>query len=355
MPHLLQARPLLACCILGLAACSQGDQAAPAKQQAQRLQNNEIQAGSTAAAAGSTRDAIIFRGICDGSAAVSLGGTAILVACDELNTLFAFDQGGGKPTARKELAALLNLETSDEIDIEAATVSGERIWWLGSHGLDSGGKDAPNRRMLFATNVPSPDLEDLQLITPPLDLTDILLNSAEVAQVLTDSARKRPPKEGGVSIEGLATSADGGLLVGFRSPLTAADGMSGKALLVNLLPVGDSFEVQQAYLLDLEDRGVRGIVNDSSGYLIIAGRVASGGKYALFRWKGDSTPAQQTMPLDGLNAESVLDLGNHWLILSDDGKVMHTAGEQRCDRIRRKDKRGETHPDVFFRARLIPK
>ena len=360
MPGLFQLkslRPLLACGLLGLTACSQGDQADPAKPHSvstaadATLESNDQQGNG---------HSIIFRGICDGSAAVNLGDDTLLVAYDELNTLFAFDKSGGLPSARADLAAVLDLESSDEIDIEAATVASGRIWWLGSHGLDSGGNEAPNRRMLFATNIPSRDLRDLRLLAGPVDLTDSLLHSAEVAQLLTTSVRKRPPKEGGISIEGLATSADGGLLAGFRSPLSDVDGMSGKALLVNILPRGDTFEVQQAFLLDLGDRGVRAIINDGSNYLIIAGNVASGGRFALYRWSGGDSPAQHILRLDGLNAEGLVDLGSHWLVTSDDGKMQRTVDEsdddrQRCDRIRQQHRLGETHPGVFFRATMIPK
>jgi len=363
MPCLFQFKlllPLLAC---GLVACSQGDEADPGKQHVPEQRHTGGPADDAAIEASGQQgsgDAIIFRGICDGSAVVNFGGDTILVANDELNTLFAFAKSGGMPSARADLAALLHLETRDEIDIEAATVSGERIWWLGSHGLDSSGKDTPNRRLLFATNVPSQDLGDLQLVAGPVDLTDILLSSAEVAQVLTATARKRPPKEGGISIEGLAASTHGGLLLGFRSPLSDADGMSGKALLVNISPKGDTFEVERVRLLDLGDRGVREIVNDGSGYLIIAGHVASGGKFALYAWSGDAPPSQQTMSLKGLNAEGLVDLDSHWLVLSDDGKVKREDdeaddGKQRCDRIGKKNRLGEAHPSVFFRARMIPK
>ncbi|MCH8012256.1 MAG: DUF3616 domain-containing protein [Candidatus Marinimicrobia bacterium] len=307
----------------------------------------------------SSEDLITFKGICDGSAAVKLEDETILVAYDELNTLFAFATSGGMPTYRFDLTKMLNLKTSDEIDIEAATVSGERIWWIGSHSLDKDGKDAPNRRMLFATNVPSPDLSDMKIVAGPLDLTYVLLTSTEVAKVLTVSARQQPPKKGGVSIEGLAESADGGLLVGFRSPLSGANGVTGKALVVNLLPKGDTFEVQSVSLLDLGNRGVRDIVNDGTGYMIVAGPVGSGGKFALYAWNG-ADPQKQTMSLEGLNAEGILDLGSHWLILSDDGKIKRVDyeaddGDRTCDNIRKKNSKGEAHPNVFFRATMIPK
>lgn len=149
-------------------------------------------------------------------------------------------------------------------------------------------------------------------------------------------------------------------MLGFRSPLSGDDGMSRKALLVDISPRGDTFEVQRARLLDLGDRGVRAIVNDGSGYLITAGRAGSGGKFALYAWSGDAVPAQQAMSLEGLNAEGLVDMDGHWLVLSDDGTMKREDdeaddGKQRCDRIRQKNPLGEAHPGVFFRARMIPK
>ena len=305
------------------------------------------------------QDSIIFKGICDGSAAVKLGDGSILVAYDELNTLYTYSISGGIPIASIDLSNILNLKTKNEIDIEAGTVSGDRIWWIGSHSSDKKGKHAPNRHMLFATNIPSADLSDLLLVNEPVDLTDIVLKSIDMANVLTEKARKRLPKEGGLNIEGLSSGSDGVILVGFRSPLSGADGMSGNALILSLLPTGRTFEVGKLSELDLENRGVRDIVKDGPGYVIVAGPVATEGKFALYTWNGNNA-LHKTKSLDDLNAEGILDLGRQWLILSDDGKVKRaddgaSDGMRTCDKIRSKNSPGETHPSVFFRAKIIPK
>lgn len=328
---------------------------------------------SSAAQSGSETKEIIFKGICDGSAAVKLKGDKILVAYDEENALFVFDTSGGMPTAHKDLQDL-NLKTFDtekpgrESDIEAAAVAGERIWWLGSHSRSKKGKKRPNRRMLFATNIPSPDLKDLKIVEGPLDLKDVLEKSDELELFFTiltkedeekekweeKSAWKQAPLKGGVSIEGLATSADGGLLLGFRSPLSGKTGMSGKALVVKLMPEGNTFKVEKTFLLDLGDRGVRDLVNDGAGYMILAGPVERKKDFALYAWNG-SDPPKQIGKLAGLNAEALVDLGNQWLILSDDGKVerSYDGGVLICDEIR--EEKGKDHPSVYFRAQMIPK
>ncbi|MEA1888815.1 MAG: DUF3616 domain-containing protein, partial [Pseudomonadota bacterium] len=258
-----------------------------------------------------------------------------------------------------DLAPILNLKSSYEMDIEAATVSGKQIWWTGSHSLDKNGVAAPYRHMFFATNIPSADLSDLRIVTRPVDLTAVLLKSEKVAKVLTENARNRLSKQGGINIEGLAATADGGVLVGFRSPLNGANGTSGNALVVKLFPVQGMFEVQQAYLVDLGDRGIRDIVNYANGYMIIAGPVASAGEFALYTWDGNSRP-EQLMKLSELNAEGIVDLDSYWLVLSDDGKVMRaddeaSDGYRTCDRIRSKNSSGGEHPSVFFHARRISK
>ena len=122
-----------------------------------------------------------------------LDDATLLVAYDELNALFAFPLSGGQYTARLDLEELLDLPSSAEIDIEAATRAGDRIWWLGSHGPDRDARDAPNRRVLFATAVPSPDLQELDIIVPPQDRTDVLLVSPAVRAVLNKTVRKRAP------------------------------------------------------------------------------------------------------------------------------------------------------------------
>lgn len=302
----------------------------------------------------------VFRGVCDGSAAVMLDDATLLVAYDELNALFAFPLSGGQYTARLDLEELLDLPSSAEIDIEAAARAGDRIWWLGSHGPDSDARDAPNRRLLFATTVPSPDLQDLEIMVPPQDLTDVLLDSPAVRAVLNKAVRKRAPKAGGVNIEGLAATPEGGLLLGFRSPLSAAKGLKGKAMLVSLLPDGDRFSVQSISRLDLGDRGVRDLASDGDGYVLIAGSVKSGGEFALYAWDGFSKRAEALQPIADLHAEALVDVDGHWLLLSDDGKQSRADSESsdgfsRCDSIRERARAGGQHPGVFFRGRLVAK
>lgn len=301
------------------------------------------------------RKEVVFKGICDGSAAVRLTSDTILVAYDEQNVLFTFSISGGTPIARKKLGPLLGLSSPKEIDLEGGAVAENHIWWIGSHGLDSKGRVAPNRRLLFATNIPSPDLQDIKLVKRPIDLFPVLLRSNLLSNVLTKEVQKRLPKEGGINVEGIASLPDGGLLIGFRSPLSAER----KALLVSLMPQEDTFKVDAANWLDLSGRGVRDVIKSNSGYSILAGPMDAVGGFAIYSWS-PRTPPRHLSDLVGLNAESLIDLGNEWLVLSDDGKTKRKDpeakdGDRACDNIRKKNSQGETHPNVYFRARRIPK
>jgi hypothetical protein len=305
------------------------------------------------ATVGETR---VFRGICDGSAAVELGQDTILVAYDEENALYAYRESGGQALARADLSGLLDLTLSEEIDIEAAALASDRIWWIGSHGLDGSGAIAPNRRMLFATNIPSPSLDDLAVVSGPLDLLEVLMQSSAIAEFLDDTVRRRHPKQGGINIEGLAVDGDGSLLVGFRSPLEKDTGL---ALVVRLSPTGNSLAVLDKYLVNLGKRGIRDMTSHGTGFAVLSGPAGDEGDFALYTWAPPGSPALLAN-LSGLNAEAVLDQGSHWLILSDDGKVQRTdseakKGRRQCDKIRRKNLLGQNHPGVYFRAQRLEK
>jgi len=277
-----------------------------------------------------------FQGICDGSAAVKIAADTILVAYDESTSLFAFKFTGGTATARRDLNDLLDLKSAAELDIEAATLDDNRIWWLGSHSRDGKGRYAANRHLL----------------------TEILVKSEITKAALPVSAYSLPAKAGGINIEGIAAGSNGQLVIGFRSPLSGDGGLSGEALLVSILPAGDSVEITRLDRLKLGDRGIRDIVrNDGTGFMIIAGAVNTGKPSALYEWNGIEPP-QLIQDLDTLNPEGLVNIAKQWLILSDDGKVQRADSEasdgmRSCDRIRSKNRLGEAHPGVFFRAQMI--
>jgi hypothetical protein len=97
--------------------------------------------------------------------------------------------------------------------------------------------------------------------------------------------------EGGLNIEAMEFSPDGGLLVGFRGPLLA-----GRALIARLENPAEMFEAgapprvsPELIALDLDGSGLRGMawLPALAGYLLISGPVArQRGPFRLWFWKG---------------------------------------------------------------------
>ena len=292
---------------------------------------------------------IEFRGICDGSAAVALDDQTLLVAYDESNRLYSVLTSGDAVARSKKLKKELGLTAKGEMDLEGAARDGDRIWWIGSHGTNKSGEPRENRRALFATNVPSADLKDLKPVDGPADLLPVLTANAELAEILTAEILAKPPKQGGLNIEGLAVHPDGGLLLGLRAPLTGTWGVSGKALLVHIQQDGGDWQVRGVHRLDLVGRGVRDLARDGDDILILAGAVDEESPFALYRWDGAGTPTEiDATALQGIRPEALVQVGAQWLALSDDGKL-EREGET-CDKIREEDKDDRR---VFFRGRAF--
>lgn len=299
-------------------------------------------------ACGDKKDATavrIYQGICDGSAAVRLGRNKLLVAYDELNSLYVFDPAGSKIEQTISLTDVLQLSDDQELDLEAAVVQDDGIWWIGSHGRDSNADFALNRHALFKTSVPAHD--GMSLKSGPFDLGNI------IADVVDQSALQLAPKKGGVNVEGMSVTTTGDLLIALRSPLS--DGLEGYATILQIAMHDDSFELVDTHQLALADRGIRDIVISDDGYLLIAGEVKSGGTFTIYRWQLGGELAEVLTVPDNFNAEALVDMGSYWLLLSDDGKIKRADSEAAdgtriCDNIVRKNSFGHAHKEVYFRG-----
>ncbi len=118
-----------------------------------------------------------YYGACDGSAAIRIDDNTQLVANDETNLLNSYAIWGGHPVSIVDLNNMLVFKKPREIDIEAVAISGNRLWWAGSHGRNNNSKKRSNRRKLFATNIPNRNLDDLVITDGPYDLMDALQNT----------------------------------------------------------------------------------------------------------------------------------------------------------------------------------
>lgn len=133
------------------------------------------------------------------------------------------------------------------------------------------------------------------LTTPPYNtlLQDLIAETNFEPLALATASEKPPEDPVGLNIEGLAATADGHLLIGFRNPRP-----SGKTVIV---PIENPREVidksakplfGDAILLDLGRRGIRSIEFIGGRYVIVAGPFddgtegGAGSDFALFTWLG---------------------------------------------------------------------
>ena len=271
----------------------------------------------------------VYHGLCDASAAVALDALHFVVASDEDNTLHIYRRGVPDAVATLPLQGFLG--TDKESDLEGAARIGNRIYWIASHGRNASGKLRADRYRFFATDI------DTGASTPGLkpagsssaSLLEQMLSATALKPLrLDEAARRAPEAEGGLNIEGLADTPEGGLLIGLRNPLHG-----GKALVLPLrnpaeVLAGRPADFGAALLLDLQRRGVRSIERAGSGYLVVAGPTADSGSFALYRWsgRGDEAPLLLPQRFDALRPEALFVWPDGTVqLLSDDGGV-ETAG-----------------------------
>jgi hypothetical protein len=304
-----------------------------------------------------TSGVLAFAGAADVSAAVAIDAESIAVADNEDSVLRIYAVTGGPPKATFDMTAFLSLDSAfPQSDIEAAARVGDRIYWMGSHGRNKDGKFRPNRCRFFATEIQRDDkVVSLKPVGRPYTtlLSQLvgakslkglgLREAAGVDQVKNKDRKRLAPKDEGLNIEGLCSSADGKqLLIGFRNPIP-----KGKALVVPLENPAEVVEqgrpavLGKPLLWNLGGLGIRDMtyVEGPGAYFIIAGPNHEGKRFALYRWSG-KTEDQPVKVRPDLGAEyphfTPEGLVGFWpqaklLVLSDDGtRVIRVAGPEEC-------------------------
>ena len=279
-----------------------------------------------------------YSGMCEASAAVALDAQHFVVADDESNALRIYRRGASAPAGPPvELAAFLG--TGDKAsDLEGAALIGDVVYWISSHSLTSAGNNREWRRRLFATraDLPSSRPTVQPVGAPYVRLLEDLVDADERWSLGLARATQTPPEQaGGLNIEGLAATPDGGLLIGFRNPLKGR-----KAVVVPIQNPSAMMEGKKATfgvpaLLDLGDRGIRSIERIATGYLIVAGPISNNGDFALYAWSG--APAEAAKPIRVAlppkftpEALFVLPGTREALLLSDDGALL--VGGKTCEK-----------------------
>lgn len=282
-----------------------------------------------------------YPGCCNASAAVSLGDGRFVVADDEDNpTTFLRVYRNGQaeePLAAPLSTERLQLDTSEslEVDIEGAARIDDRIYWIGSHSANKKGKEAKNRRRLFATTVTATTSSVTADVVgaPYRHLVRDLDNHPGYARFhLKDAGKVAPKLPGGLSIEGLAATPEGDLLIGFRNPIP-----DGKALIARLKnPKGVTEEKDAKFgppiLLKLDGLGIRSLewAPALNQYTIVGGHFDGESGSRLYLWSGadDSPKPVPGVDLTSLNPEAIFLDGRVATILSDDGR-REIAGQTR--------------------------
>jgi hypothetical protein len=291
-------------------------------------------------------EVMLYRGLCNASAAVAIGPRNFVVADDDLDVLSIYEYG--KPDAilpGVDLIDYLGNRQPDgklkEADIEGAARVGNRIYWIASHARNTKGKVQEARQRFFATEVvdtaAGPTVKALS--TPPYKglLRDLLADPRFALLAEASALQTAPEDPGGLNIEGLAATREGQLLIGFRNPLP-----KGKALLLPLRNPAEVIDKAAAPVfgdliaLDLGERGIRSIEWVDSRFLIVAGPFdngkGSGKGFALYTWTGrvaDSPQRIKQIDFGNMHPEALFAAtGDRTIhILSDDGNAACKKGD----------------------------
>ena len=268
-------------------------------------------------------------GTSDASTAIAIDDQYMLVADDEDQRIRLYDRTkSGAPITSFDFGSVTGL--TSEVDLEGSVKIGNSIYWIGSHGNNSSGQDAPSRERLFATTVAGTGLNTTltfagyyQFLEDDLIAWDnsnghglgagfLGLGASAAANVSVSVAN-------GFNIEGLTASPDGNsLYVAFRTPLEPTSDRT-KALIIPVTNFGAILNTNGGTTgaatfgapiqLDLGGRGIRSIERNATGqYVIIAGAVGAStssapNDFRLYTWTGNSAdkPLLRATDLTALN------------------------------------------------------
>lgn len=228
-------------------------------------------------------DAVVYRGMCDASAAAALGPDLFVVANDERNQLKVYRRGQPVHVDEVDLSGFLGTDADKESDLEGAATVGERIYWISSHGRNKKGKFQERRHRFFATELKHGRLAAVGI--PYARLLEDMIAAPHLRQFgLAEASQKMPEESGAFNIEGLAATPQGGLLIGLRNPAPLV------ILLRNPEQViaGGPAVFGEALRLDLGGLAIRSIELVGAAYMIVAGPHADHGEFALYQWSGDA-------------------------------------------------------------------
>lgn len=297
-------------------------------------------AASAASATPSTTR--FLTGTSDASTAIALDSNYMLVGDDENQVLRLYDRNNsGLPIAGFDFTTSLGLTDISggiprEVDIEASTRIGNRIYWTGSQSNNDNGDSRINRDRIFATDISGTGASTtltyvgrynfLREDIIAWDANNVHGKGANYYGLAASAASGVSSKvNNGYNIEGLEMAPDNSTAYfAFRAP-EVPPGTRSKALIVpvtnftSLISTSGGTQGSATFgapiELDLGGRGIREIrKNDANQYLIIAGSAGDAGPAPndtrLFSWTGNASdaPIETGTFASGFNPEGIVAL-----------------------------------------------
>jgi hypothetical protein len=358
---------------------------------------------AASAAAATPQAALFHTGASDASATVAVDDDTMFVGDDETNTLRLYDRHhSGLPLNGFDFSSQLNLTdpANPEIDIEASTRIGDRLFWTGSFSTSKNFHVRPNRHRVFATDLSGAGANATLGYAGRYDwlLEDMVAwdqgnghglgaNALGFAASSAEGVDSKTPA--GFNIEGLSIAPDNSTAyVAFRAPQLPISART-QALIV---PVHDfanlvtgaapgsrtqgSASFGAPILFNLGGRGIRSLDRNAAGqYLIVAGPAgdASGiapADFRLYAWTGNPADApfdlgvdMTSLDINGGSFESIAELpaqlgpGSELQFLFDNGdSVWYADGIVAKDLAESRFKKSASlrvHVDVVFPAAVL--
>ncbi len=279
----------------------------------------------------------------DASMAIPIDSDYMFIGDDENQTIRIYRRReSGDPLVGFNITPFLGLTDYEdgkprEVDIEASTRMGNRIFWIGAHSHANIAEGRTNRSRIFATDLSGSGLGSTLTYAGrydylKLDLVNWDVNNAHgkganyygLAASTTEGVNPKEPDGSGFNIEGLTMAPSAGVgYIGFRAPIVPVTNRT-HALIVPVLnfaslavgtgPPGSAV-FGAPIELDLYGRGIRSMECVGSNYLIVAGIPGDfPGEYPndfrIYTWTGNPAdpPQERATDLRGLNPEGIVEL-----------------------------------------------
>lgn len=301
-------------------------------------------------------------GASDGSTAITVDADFMFIGDDENQTIRLYRRHeSGLPVSQSDMTSFLQLPDVEagqvrEVDIEASTRMGNRLFWMGSHSHANIGEARTNRTRIWATDLSGTGAASAVAYVGRYDNLKVDLINWDKSNAHgkgsnyfgleasdAEGVQPKAPDGSGLAIEGLAMmpGSTNGAYVAFRAPIVSATNRT-HALIVPVLnfatlassggPPGSTI-FGAPIELDLYGRGIRSLEGNTNGYLIVAGPAGSQSSnypqdFRLYTWTGNPAdqPQQRAADLAGLNPEGIAELppgpwtnNTQFQILSDNG------------------------------------